>query len=1130
MSTPISSQIQSRWSTLAADNKMTRRELDTLTQELVAANPDVDQNTIQESVSAFIKQAKQGEASETLEFVEDGIEFAIKDTSITDINGVQTAGKGDLRGHIGEIRARIPFQEKELNQLLDSIKPALVQATRDAVREEVNEWTTPAPPEATDGMLDKLGDAFARGAKSFYGDYGDQWVERLARFTAEQSEIRLTKKGDQGVIEIGLKAGTVEKLPKPLRMFLGSETRKAMVTEPLLQFKSNAEGHIEIIQAESLKGLLPGADTVQDYLKDMGITSEVREEKGTYTLVPTALHLTSEHIQNIPGLSEIATEHIKQGELHLSAHQFKIHIGPSGIEIALTDATLKGSSDAGAAAAVENDRAATATIEQASGSISEDLSSLSLHELTGKLTGRVKLDQEVVQAIQTRVNEALETLNSTLKQYGLSREQLSEIVEKVPTESLENLLSSTHTGDIATLADRFGVSGKSLSSALNFLREQPLQQMIGDLQKMSERLAMDTEIQGEVHLGLKHLSLQLKDANLSTLARVQLKAQGRAVSPAGHATQLQADVQSHDVKSDGERLETGETTARLRAEAEPDMATPDRQIAKFMLDLKLKGDTFRQSRDGDVYLKDEGPQRLRKQKGLRAESALKELEKATGQEWAQLTQKSLEARQDFFAEKGIQYGDYLHRYIQHRVLTAAPTEKIEAEASLHSARLERGNSELQQVQASATLHRQEGQSQTQARVEASVQRVAAQDGQGIAEQPQIQADVDIKETSGERTRAHAKAKAQDVQTHADSGQAALQARQTEVEGHIQTEGSGNKVDTRLKGGFDQISANPEEIRGRAGRLDHARFDHGGSRINVSSSHIEVRAQEAGLDVDTRFRWNSKVKGQNSTTRLEGETSAAVRSGRLKKTTTTELTGDIKTRTSVLLDLLKSSPSLASMGKYLSEKGILGNDAIQVKIENKGPIVTDRQGEMKDYHLQVRARKIPTRFGTAHLNFDVKKEHHIQGTLQLNPNRFLEKTLEDSIRQMLPQNIGVVNVKITGNQLKLSLDEEQLETLEISLRPDGNNIQIQVDQAQLENGLKKFFAKIAGIDPRKEATEIIRQNLHQKGLGAERVSGNQYAIRIPTQRMLQEVLGPDVARRARISPEIRQGNIHLSFQH
>ncbi|MBF2052760.1 MAG: hypothetical protein IGS03_04755 [Candidatus Sericytochromatia bacterium] len=467
-----------------------------------------------------------------------------------------------------------------------------------------------------------------------------------------------------------------------------------------------------------------------------------------YELRPESLTLEGEALQRLmnshPELAQLGD--LSNGRLTLSPEHFSVRFGSDGIELELRNLAISGGTDLTAAADPASGEAdpTTVTLDGAGGrAILDDtthaLRDLSLEELSGRLSGDITLDQDVVAAIQTRVNTLLSDMDTYLSQYGLGREQLQQLLSQLPSDGLQRLASSASDNEVNRLARNLGMDSEQIGRLVDLLQEQPVRQLIGELQGLTQRLGTDAQISGELGFNLQNLNLSDSDSGwLASLGQLSLNLDATARSEAGD-TALNGALRAEDLRlaGDGSSGAVGPVSGSLTAEtvsAEPALADPappepteNEQVAAFIETLAAGGGDYREPASGanrrtEGHLRDEHISEggLRRGSGLHVDTARAELAKAPASQWVEMLTAGEAERAAFFEAHDIRYGDYLLNYLQQRVLSpqsppaseAADRQRVSVSGDLASASFDPAGLNFGEARAEASLNAERDGTQT----------------------------------------------------------------------------------------------------------------------------------------------------------------------------------------------------------------------------------------------------------------------------------------------------------------------------------------------------------------------------------------------------------------------------------
>lgn len=779
---PSIAQSQQQWQFALRDRQLTPAEATAVSAQLQTEQPGLSPAEIDQQVKAMLAQAtgstpeqasvdlarlRQGESlnlskaplgSASLE-----VSFDFSDLELSDLNGVEAAANDDLSGNLKQLKLNVPLDQAQIRKMIQPIEPQIAA-----------------------GLV----------ANGFSAETAQQLIQHL--------KIEPITQGEQTVWEVSIDQAAAENLSfgEGWKVWFANSFSGGLTATPLLQISSNPEGQLNFKTGQILADLqadetrtVPGTlwgnreqatgrthleALIEDQAKALGLEADIIHADGNYRVEPKSLTLSGDQLKQFPQLA-----HLQAGQITLTPEQFQVSLGPQGLEIVVNELKLAGGSDrtAAAAAAQEPALATDATrlqIRDSKGALQLDdagqIQGLSLAELNGRLEGQLTLSHEVVAVIQAKVQLALQELDQKLAAYGLSREQLSQLLSQIPSHALSEVMQSATSGEVATMAQRLGIDGQNLTAAARVLREEPVQQVLQDLGQLTERLAIDTQVSGGVDFQLSDLNLQASEQGfLSQLSALKLDFTGQATAPGGQQTALKAELASENLslntQQDDPQVSSGigKTSLQLSAESISQAAPVSAQIAAFQESLAAGGEAYRARTDTQGradYLEDGASpaEGIRSRKGLPVATAQREISKATAQQWAEIRGQSKAEQQAFFDAQGITnsaaepFGAYLLAYLDRYVIQAAPkTESLEANLGLASAALDSHGLQIDKIQADSTAVIDSGQSQSQSQlsVQLQVDKLQADAERLGLSQTQASAQTQVDEASGKQTIATA---------------------------------------------------------------------------------------------------------------------------------------------------------------------------------------------------------------------------------------------------------------------------------------------------------------------------------------------------------------------------------------
>lgn len=1026
----------------------------------------------------------------------------------------------------------IPKVTRAMNELLTLYNQGALEGLPPEMKAQAEHWA--------------LETAAARTGKALQGWVGMNDTENKALLQQLQSPAFRALPQEQQQRIMAQAQSTAEMLHGmgPERLSDSQRQLLATVSPALAPWQETGKTQFEGLVQDSIKSLQDqGIDLAVDVLRD----------GDNYRLQPQSLTLQGESLQKLlaqpPGLADQVD--VSRGTLTLTPEDFKVQMGPEGLSVTLENIALEGGSDLqGPASAAEPDATGTTlTVDQASGQVQlnaeGELAGLSLQNLNGRLSGDIALDDEMVQALQAGVKTALEKMDQQLADYGLSRAQLSELLTQLPANALGDLMQSTQQGDLARLAERLGIDGSTLSQAVQFLREQPVQQVLNDLGQLAEGLDARTQVQGDVAFSLQDLAVNAGDGEwLATLGQLQMDTQNlQAVASDGERTDLAASVTSENlsatVAEDGTVTEAaaGQTTLDASASRTGEAPPVAAQIAGFQDTLRQGGQSYRVG-DNDPegragYLSDD---RLREKKGLTVDSALALLEKAPAEAWASAVAGGPEARQAFLAEQGIpaKTGDYLLRYLETYVLNTDSTQSLSANASVEGVHTDASGTEVLNPQLNATLNASADghESQVQATLEAEAIRTEA--GQLSAEQLKAHAEGTVTETNGNHTQAQIEAGIDQLTASAEAG---LQANTVQGEATVTTHSdNAPAVDVRVEGLFDQVTAKDNGLT-TAGASVQLEGKADQTHVAVSSEDLALSSDAEGLDANGQLHWEVRTGGSGGHIEGQGTVAVDIEDNTLQGTRTEagQASGTVHTDRETLLGVVaQNSPALAD---FFKAHGILGQNNVKIDVKNTGAVVTGANGSLEQYQVRATTSNINTPYGKASASMYIDDDGSITGDVLLNkPTAALPGLLKSQIQEALlkaevpPEKVALVDVRLENGKFVVSLEAMKLADIGLDIQLDGDQVHVNVNQADLKNQLFNGLKNAFGLDGwfKGKARDTLLNELSGEQMNLKPTSQGNYGLTIQTRDLMQNFLG-DAVQGVRLRPTFdSQGNLNIRY--
>lgn len=356
--------------------------------------------------------------------------------------------------------------------------------------------------------------------------------------------------------------------PASQTIALGAKNLGTLTTDPqgrLVLDKSWGVG-----QVAWAKGIdIPTA--LRDAIRDStGLETRVETDaQGRMVFVPERLRLKGDQLGGDSAL--------KGAELEVKGNT-RFEITPRGIGFSVSDGSITGSSnkDGPESVARKGDRgqdtADEIDVEQASfnGTVRTDDSGQTrlegeVKDVKASATIRKNLSAEDVKKINDQITAVRAKIDDCLKAYGLNREALEKIINKVGRDQIQTLLKSANPQAISNTAQQFGIDPKQLESTLSAVREAPFQKMLGELSSLGTTLQEGARLDAKVKLSLDQAQLG-GERGITSLAGLDISAAGSLTGPDKSTTRFTAGVDVSQANSAGYRVNVGPAAASLEVE------------------------------------------------------------------------------------------------------------------------------------------------------------------------------------------------------------------------------------------------------------------------------------------------------------------------------------------------------------------------------------------------------------------------------------------------------------------------------------------------------------------------------------------------------------------------------------
>jgi hypothetical protein len=838
----------------------------------------------------------------------------------------------------------------------------------------------------------------------------------------------------------------------------------------------------------------------QEVAPGVGVDFDVRyeglDEKGiNFSIAPA--EITAQGKDLAPGtLADESSVTLRPASSHA---QF----GPDGsLIVTAENAHITGSSKADSPQAVARPSGPdTVTIDQGTLEVRADEkgTQVDVRDAKGHVEAQTTLTDERIQQVKTAVDEALTQLDDKLKTYGLDRTKLEGMLNQIPSDMLQSLLQSTKQGEVAQTAKNLGIDPDQLNQFVSFLKEQPAQALIRDLQGLTQSLAQDSAIQGRVDFDLKQLSLSPGDQGLLTrLQGLNLSAAATVATPDGTQTEITATGQLDRARLDDAAITAEGAQVKGNATVTPPKQGDPEALSAFRASLPQQNPTQLLTPQGITPGKS----------GLSYRTVQGIMAKVSDQEWQQLAQGDRETLKKVGQQKNIppNYLEYMVKYLRdNNMVSSSTSTQVEANLSADRFRLAEGQLNISGADASAKVSATtDGRVTSSAEVRAQAATVTADESVGSMTATGVDVDTTarVQQRDGETTtRVDLNADTVTANNQAVTGQGVT------LDGELRTPTATVQAD--VNGGSFTAS---EQALAAEGVID-ARVDQNNGQFTAQGQTF-VTARQEGLDVDTTLDWTLRNQGTQARADLAGRTDVDVRVGKITASDTQNLNGTLRVKSGELTRLAKEHPALAGVLGQLGDNFRLTQPEVTVQVKD-GSVQTDRKGNV-DYSLQVSAHRVKTTLGEADVSVRAT-DNGVRGRIGLNPNQAAVAYLNGLIQQ----GTGLDTQTLLRNgQVEVKFDKSVVSDIVLRAQLKGDHIEVTVDQAKLFGFINAGFV-------RGEARDALLEQLAAKGINGTQTG--PATVRVPIQDVVRQVVGPELAGNLSLSPTLDANNrIQVDF--
>jgi len=708
--TQISSSRQN-FQAMIADRALTRQEVQTLHQTYQKENPQASEaqfeqwmaenlsgKTGSQDALTALHQLKSGKSESVLLFFEDSapvppkgkdapVQVRVEGLQLTDKNGFEQRGLDDLSGSIQKVD--VTLSHDFVQQIAQGVVDALPLGKPRA------EVTFVPGKDGTSGHHQiRVGGFHLADLRSDQGqlflEYGNKPQPGIVAPRLDQTPDAISKGLSQAWNWVGEQANGVFDAtvagvgqdPKAVRQAI-SDTVDGAVDWGRDKVADGVAWAVGM-KPEDLRKIFENGKLQVD--AGSGIQSEIDldwdSEQNRVYIHPGNLRLNG---KDLAGEGSF----LDGSRVTLTPEKPQLTILPDGrVRISSENAGLNGGTASGDSPEMVKPRPAEAppdrlTLDRAEAEIRSDgqHTSLEVTGAEGSIQAAGVLTDERIQGLKQQIDDALTAVDKKLAEYGIDRASLAKIMSQVPSDLLKSLLSSTNQGELAKAAANLGIDPSQLGQFVAFLQEQPVQGLLGDLQKLTGTLASNTQLQGNLSFKLGRLNLESSSQGLLLqLQGLDLQALISSQTPSG--TQTEASVRAQLTSgviatSEQSPLQLKADQAKMALEATVSEAQPpfEARLKAFVQDLNGRSDP-------KAYLTPKGITPGRS--GLTIQTVKDLLGKLTPAEWQKVASGDDQTVKIMATEKKLpaNYLLYLRKYFQDQGMTSPEQSKVTASAGL----------------------------------------------------------------------------------------------------------------------------------------------------------------------------------------------------------------------------------------------------------------------------------------------------------------------------------------------------------------------------------------------------------------------------------------------------------------
>jgi hypothetical protein len=305
----------------------------------------------------------------------------------------------------------------------------------------------------------------------------------------------------------------------------------------------------------------------------------------------------------------------------------------------------------------------------------------------------------------------------------------------------------------------------------------------------------------------------------------------------------------------------------------------------------------------------------------------------------------------------------------------------------------------------------------------------------------------------------------------------------------------------------------------------------------TGENLALSSDAEGLDVNGDLNWELRTAGSGGRIEGAGKLEVDIENNQLQGTRTEAgaAKGTVRTDRDTLLAFVENnSPAVAD---FFKKHGVLGQKNVTIQVKNTEAVVTGKNGSLDKYQVLASVSNVNTPYGKAAASMYVDDDGSITGNVLIqNPTDKLPGLLKAQIQEALlkadvpPEKVALVDVRLEKGKFVVSLEAMKLAEIGLDIELDGDQVHVNINQADLKNKLFNSLKNTFGLDGwfKGKARDILKTELSGEKLNLQSTSRGNYGLSFNTRDLVQQFLGDD-AKGVKITPRFEaNGNLNVRY--